>query len=387
MTVAGSSVHLRWDPYLMRRGTEFGSYWQEYLHSSVRKLLYVLGRGFDPRMCMGVRAVLDVGGKGSRDCVLIEFDEGPASPSRKHGRLVVENTKRLADLVKGRGTIIPKPVPMWASDGPRRRRIGSRQAADVFSSIVEFEHYTDVIIDISAMPRGIYFPLIGKVLHILDHFKEVDPKRPRPNLYIVVNEDARLDQRIRDVGVDDAATYIYGFGSLDKEATAAIPKVWIPILGEGQRDQLERINTLIDPAEICPVLPSPSSNPRRGDQLLREYRELLFDQWRVEPKNIAYASEQNPFETYRQIYQVARHYDQALKPLGGCGAAISALSSKLLSIGALLAAYELRHNKMDTGIAHVDAQGYEGDNLESHDKLSLENELFVLALAGDCYEE
>jgi hypothetical protein len=105
-----------------------------------------------------------------------------------------------------------------------------------------------------------------------------------------------------------------------------------------------------------------------------------FDQWGVEPRNIIYASEQNPFETYRQIYQAVCDYNKVLSPLGGCKTVVSAMSSKLLSIGALLAAYELGV-KMSVGIANIEAQGYNMD-----DNVTNEEELFTLWLAGDCYD-
>lgn len=93
-----------------------------------------------------------------------------------------------------------------------------------------------------------------------------------------------------------------------------------------------------------------------------EYRNMLFDQLRVEPRNIIYAAEAT-FEVYRQLMRSILHYQQALNPLGGCKS-LSAMSSKLASIGVLLAAYELgrRDPKVVVGVAHVEAQGYSFDN-------------------------
>ncbi|MCL6447906.1 MAG: hypothetical protein K6U04_07100 [Armatimonadetes bacterium] len=371
----------------MKRGADFNNFWKSYLLSGNRNLLYVLGRGFDPRMCIGFGAILGAGGYGVRNCLVIEFDEGPDSPSRRHISLVEKNLKILKNLIQFRGEILTKSVRMWSGDGPGRRRVGSRNAAAVFWDISDLENYTDIVIDISAMPRGIYFSLIGKILYLLDHAKKNDQARLIPNLHVVVSENVRLDKKIRDVGIDDNASYVHGFGrGLEMEATEGIPKVWIPILGEGQRGQLERIYTLVNPDEICPVFPSPSLNPRRGDELLIEYRELLFDQWRIEPKNIIYASEQNPFEAYRQIHRTVCHYNRSLGPLGGCKSVISAVSSKLLSIGALLAVYELKETGMSVGLAHVEAQGYEIDEIENVGCINDQVELFTLWLAGDCYE-
>jgi hypothetical protein len=114
-----------------------------------------------------------------------------------------------------------------------------------------------------------------------------------------------------------------------------------------------------------------------------EYRELLFDQWRVEARNIIYASEQNPFEAYREVHRTVRHYNQALEPLGRCKAAVSAVSSKLLSLGALLVTYELKESGMSVSLAHVETQGYEISAQEKEEGI---DDLFTLWIAGDCYE-
>lgn len=369
---------LRWSNYFLRHGEEFYVFWKEYLQGNERNILFILGQGFDPRMCFGFEALLEAGGSGRRDCVVIEFDEGPNSPSIKHSNLLEENKVKLDQLIKDRGTKIIKKVRMWSDDG---RRVGSSNAANVFIGLSDFFNYTDIIIDISALPRGIYFSLIGKILYLLD--SNNGKGASVPNFYVIVSENAELDRRIKDEGIDDVAYYVHGFaGDLETEATPNVPKVWIPILGEEQGVQLERIYNLVIPDEICPVFPSPSVDPRRGDNLLIGYREYLFDQLLVEPRNIIYAAEQNPFDVYRQIHRTVQHYNEALKPLGGCKVAISALSSKLLSIGALLSAYELKNAGLSVGIANIEAQGYQ---LEGETEF-IKTELFTLWLAGDCYD-
>ena len=140
----------------------------------------------------------------------------------------------------------------------------------------------------------------------------------------------------------------------------------------------------VKPDEICPVIPSPSRDPRRCDNLLMEYRELLFDRLRVEPHNFIYTCEHNPFETYRQIYRTIRRYEDALKPLHGCKIVISAVSSKLLSIGALLAAYEASKAGYMIGVSHIETHGY---SMNTPDGNNQSKDLFSLWLAGECYDE
>lgn len=370
---------LRWDPYFMKQGDEYYQFWKDHLDTKERNILLILGRGFDPRMCASLEIIFGLQKRGICDCMLIEFDEGPVSPSLRHAGLVKRNLEKLRNILKSE-TIYRKEIKMWSDDGFTKRRISSRSISEAFNNVEEINKYSDIIIDISAMPRCIYFALVGKMLYLIDNSKK-QGEAHLLNLHIVVSEDVELDKKIAAVGVDESADYIHGFRStLDQESSSQIPKIWIPVLGEGQQEQLERIYNFITPYETCPVLPFPSSNPRRGDDLLIEYRKLLFDVWHIEPQNIIYASEKNPFELYRQIHQTVSHYNQSLLPLGGCKIIVSAESSKLLSVGALLAVYELKE-KYSIGIAHVEAEGYE---IEQDSQYNISP--FTIWLAGECYE-
>lgn len=347
---------LRWQSYVLSRGQELNDFWKNHLSQRERHVLFLIGKGFDPRMCRGFEMLLHAGGVGRRDISLIEFSEGPSSPSHIHRPLVEENLNNLKTLIEGHGSIFPREVKLRSTEG---HRITSRSAGNLFGRLDDFDGYTDVILDISAMPRAVYMPLIAKILYIFDHVPKSSVPRP-PNFHVFVWEDPALDQGIRDEGVEDTAAYLHPYtGGMDREATAGLPKVWIPLLGEGQRVQLQRIHDLVVPDEICPVLPSPSLNPRRGDDLVMEYHDLLFDRLRVEPRNFIFCSEQNPFEVYRQIARAIRGYRESLSPLGGSKFVLSALSSKLLSVGALLVAYDFKTTKVEIGIAHVECHGYQ----------------------------
>jgi len=282
--------------------------------------------------------------------------------------------------MQGRGEILPREVKTKSAEG---HRITSRSAGKLFRTLEDFTGYTDVVLDISAMPRAVYMPLIAKILFLLDHALG-DSGLNCPNFHVLVWEDPVLDQNIRDEGVEDTAVYLHPYsGGMDRQATAGQPKVWIPLLGEGQRAQLQRIHDLVVPDEICPVLPSPSLSPRRGDDLVIEYHDLLFDRLRVEPRNFIYCSEQNPFEVYRQITRAIRAYRESLSPLGGSKFVLSALSSKLLSVGALLVAYDFKAGGVDIGIAHVECHGYHMDDGDTPPRPKQQGEPVGLWLSGE----
>jgi hypothetical protein len=370
---------LRWRDYFLREGEQFDAFWKPFLGEWKRNVLFVVGHGFDSRMCNGIERILGLGGEGSRDVDLITFDEGAESPSTAYFDQRKANGERLKKLLEGRGSIRDRYIRMFSDDN---RRIGARSIVQAFSSPDEFHAYSDVVVDISALPRSLYMPLLAKLLALFD----LEPKDCNScNLHVILSHSLAADDSIVEEGLEESASYLHGFAAatLESESTSSQPKIWIPVLGKRQQAQLERINQFVIPNEICPLLPSPALDPREGDSIVIEYRELLFDQLRVEPRNIIYASESNPFEVYRQLMRSILHYHRALKPLGGCKVALSAMSSKLASIGVLLAAYELgqRNPKVIVGVAHVESQGYRVDAIGS----TISPTMFTMWLSGECY--
>ncbi|MGP8057020.1 MAG: hypothetical protein ACLP9K_05430 [Nitrososphaerales archaeon] len=369
----------RWENYFLANGPEFGRFWETYLQNEERNLICILGLGFDPRASRGYSRILEAKGRGKRDLLEIELEGKVGLSSSAQVNLIEANRKTLTRLVPSGSRQTVNKLLMW-SEG---RRVGGRRAASLIGSLADLSEYSDVVVDISALPRGIFFPLIGKILYLIDDWSEKNMGEGRPNLHVIVSENAFLDGKITEQEVDRDASYVHGFtGGLDSEATNS-PRVWIPILGERQGVQLETIHTLVRPAETCPILPTPAVEARRADDLIIEYRELLFDRLLVEAKNLIYASEQNPFEVYHQILKTVSHYKASLRPLGDCQVAISALSSKLLSIGAMLAAYEMKDQGV--GLAQVESQGYNLEEVDFEEE-SRRSELFTMWLAGEPYE-
>lgn len=370
----------RWRDYFLREGSGFDAFWRQFLGERKRNLLFILGHGFDGRMCDGIEKILSMGGVGARDVALLVFHEGPASHSNSYAEQRKANGERLEKLIQGRGTIGRRIVAMYSAEG---RKVGARKVVEQFPSAAEFSSYTDIVVDISALPRGLYMPLLAKLLALFDGEEKTGERR---NLHVIVSHSPATDSAIVEEGLEDSAGYLFGFAAaaLESDSTSSQPRIWIPVLGRRQKPQLEMINSWVSPDEICPLLPSPSQDPREGDALVIEYRDVLFDRLRVEPRNIIYAAESNPFEVYRQLMRSILHYQQALNPLGGCKVALSAMSSKLASIGVVLAAYELgrRNPRMIVGVAHVETQGY---RIEEAAGIAPTPTLFTMWLSGECY--
>jgi hypothetical protein len=370
----------RWWTYVLESGIGVQRLLSYHVGQKNRDVCFILGAGFDPRMNLGLRALVEAGGDGRRQLMVLRFDEGASSPSHAYVEWSKENLEELSRLsVEGKFTSQEKELQMFAADG---RRIGSRSAANLFRTVMDLEGFTDIILDVSSLPQSIFCPLVAKLLYL----QKKCEGRP-PNLFVLAADNTELDVSIVNEGVDEDADYIHLFRSGRERISAARePTVWVPVLGEHKEVQLERLHELVAPNEICPLLPSPSQNPRRGDQLLIEYRELLFSRLRVEPLNILYAAEQNPFEVYRQVRQTILHYQRALNPLGGCHPVVSSVSTKLLSLGTLLAAYELKVSGTHVGIAHIESHGYRVENETLAWQQGRTSTLFAMWLAGDCYE-
>lgn len=374
---------LRWDPYVLLRNSEVASFTTDHFAKDAgRKLLYIMGVGFDYRMNTGIRSLKTSCPDLDIECLLIQYDEGKSSSSKKYKLLVDANLTSLQTIVPLEKTQV-RNIDLWTASGKKKQRVGDKNVADVFNDATIFEAYTDVIVDISALPRGIYFSLIGKVQAILDEYyadKDI-------NFFVSISENAQLDSHIKEFEPDSELSYVFGFRGGSELTSDEKEIIWLPILGEGSRKQILAAHEKIDPDEICPVLPFPSRNPRRSDALLTEYHQLLFDELAVEDQNIIYVPEQNPFEVYRTLSVTVQDYNDTLAILNGCDIVISTFSSKLLSIGALLCAYEFKVlNNIKVGILNVDSSGYEIDDEPAAKKMSEKSELFLIWLAGEPYK-
>lgn len=369
---------MRWADYVLKRGEEVGPFWADLLRGQSRNVLFILGRGFDPRMCLGLESVMGAGGDGRRDCLLVHFENGQRV-SRRETDLIEQNLRKLESLLGSTRTMAAARIEMRED---RIRSVASPNTRRVFLEQVDVGSYDDIVVDVSAMPRVIGLTGIAVLLKRLDDLAEQTGRVV--GLHVMVAENPTLDQKIGK-DTEREMTEIVGFSSRPGEqSTAAIPLIWLPILGEGRKPHIQRLHEKLNPNEICPVLPSPSRNPRRGDDIVLEYRELLFESRAVEPTNIVYAAEQHPFEAYRQIYRTIERYNTVLEPIGGVRSVVSPLSSKLLSLGALLACYELKEERQfRVGISWVESRNYRMPD-EEIDVSDVEP--FSLWMAGECYQ-
>lgn len=367
---------MRWRDYVMIRGNSFDSFWAQHAAGNARRLLVIVGRGFDPRAPLALNRIAAAAPACPIDVVALEFKDELATDSTAQRQAAVANELAFRAAIAGRGTFTSKVIKFR---NEKRDSVAARSAANLYANDAMIAGYTDVVVDVSAMPRVVYFPLLSRLIYFHDDLRTRGAAAP--NIHVAVSEDPGLDMRIREHGIDEEASYLHPFeGPFNREAMGGQPTVWVPVLGEGRTHQFERMFVLVKPTEVCPVLPSPARNPRRSDNIVMEYQKLLFDEVGIDPRNIIYGSELNPFDVYRQVLRTVLHYHSVLGLVGGCRVALSAMCSKVMSLGILLVAYELKPSDVQVGIAHIECQGYDVPA-----DLSIEVEPVGLWLAGECY--
>lgn len=346
---------MRWDPYVLAREHEFDDFWRGQLALPGKRVLVIMGRGFDVRTLAALQRLIAAG--AVPDVWLLAFDNGLEDSPGRAAR-TAQNEAKLRQLVPSQ-QIVFVPISIAGTGGATESSRNTMRAIQSAGLPSDYDH---VVVDISAMPRIVALTTVAKLLHDYDELEATGGRKV--NLHVTTAESISADLGAARGTLRETVTYVQGFsGRLDSQETETWPRVWFPILGEGQKERLELIRQAIRPDEICPVIPFPSRRPRRGDEIVAEHREVLFDNFQVEPANILIACEYNPFEAYRQLFQAIERYRMALRGLGGCKAFVSPISSKLLSIGALLACYDHRANRtperlLDVGIHYVETAMY-----------------------------
>jgi hypothetical protein len=321
----------------MKSDVQFETFWKSYQENGKPDILFIMGMGFDPRTNLGIESIYSVRARERRDTLLLRYYRTAEEKDIPPIQPVQEHIDRLNDFLHEAGHAAPqiKDVVLRSEDD---KSIASINATYIIPDFSIFEKYTDIIIDISAMPRGIFIPLINKCLDLVDQYNSINAVKK--NLHVIVTENAKLDSYIEDRGTDETATYVHGFRIKEIGKTDEQKEVWIPILGENQTSQFDKIKLELNPVETCPILPFPCDDLRRGDKLIIEYQERLLNDNNVELKNIVYADESNPFQVYRLLNKTIHRYNDSFKLLAGSKIIVSALSNKLLTVGAFMAAYE-----------------------------------------------
>lgn len=228
--------------------------------------------------------------------------------------------------------------------------VAGRRAARVCASSFA-SGYTDVFVDASSMSRGVCFPIVKQAYEV--------SKRPGGgNAHILMAGRTKGTIRARPMS-SDTPQYVHGFQSdMDTDDVRDAIKLWIPQLSEGAVASLSRIHSAVEPHESCPILPFPSSDPRRGDMLMREFQLPILNEWDVNLLDVIYAHEADPTDVCETITRIhtSRADAFSLSTDRPARTILSPAGSRIGSVGMLLAALRL-----ELPIMYEESIGYTSD--------------------------
>src|SRR6266545_202085 len=256
-----------WQQYVFRRGNDAQAMWEELYTNRPVRLVYIAGQGFDTRVCHVLSKFAETIQPEKHhiehaELLLISFTGYELSEELR--QQTVDNAARLRATFAAFGNTTEIPIGV-GTESEEGMNVSAALRAGVATVLAQTTKCTDIILDISSLPRVAYLALMTGIL------SKLVPDKDEQGLYaegrnfqVIVAEDAALDSKIISVDLSNDIVHIPGFSSgLHAESFQRWPMVWFPVLGEGRRAQLEKIRTIIeDDAEICPVVPHPSKDPR-----------------------------------------------------------------------------------------------------------------------------
>lgn len=366
-------VNNKWDYALHITPGKIESFWVNRLKEE-RGILLITGLGWDPRMTAFTGALKDYGGLGVRDIHIIDYKPFPSFKS-PHQSFININTKIVNSLTKDWGE---KTIVNITTRSKESLYIGDKEI-EKYSMGIDLSKYSEILVDLSALPKSLYFTLLYVLIKKSEKFYN-----NKKNIYAIVCQNPKLDSQIIE-SVDDTR-FLKGFrGETGRTSKENIPKIWVPILAKNHPACLRKIREVADPRDTYPILPFPSRNPREDDDLLIEYSKIFSDEWSLNILNFIYAAEDDPLDVYQSILKLFSKQKETLAPLGGCTFIISALSSKLSSLGAFMAAFEKNMAIAHAIGRHNPPQEMNATFWDDNQMTDFKNNLHTIWLAGEPY--
>jgi hypothetical protein len=280
--VTATPPSLFWDnPMMATDGAPNGSAAvDEVLQTASRsndRTLFVLSAGFDPRSTSGLTRFIDATGSAPH---VLAIDPQPSSEAAA-GDLT---DRRMANET-AISALAQRSDRRWQYPDVFDEASAGRQLARDLTAPEFMKDIDAVVFDLSAFPTTLAFPMLNALL------RRTGSAGFPSELLVLVTENPQLDGDITEDGLG-AAHQLPGFAQRSKRARSTAVRVWAPVLGRGAGPAMKKIADLLDPQEVCPVLPFPARDPRLADQLLLEHRDLIIDRFEVQPTSFIYAAEQ-----------------------------------------------------------------------------------------------
>ena len=173
-----------WDSYIMYARTDnLTEFWSSYYTSDKKKVLFIMGKGFDPRMNNNIELLIQTVKNIDMECLLVDF---PYTVTPIYNDLIEQNKDKLMTLSTQYGFKVKREV---RADFSEQWESGIKNICTMLTEI-DFRNITDVIVDISSLPRSIYFNIL-RTLYSKFHSNEV-------NLFTIVSENVAMDNAIEE---------------------------------------------------------------------------------------------------------------------------------------------------------------------------------------------
>lgn len=352
-----------WDNCIANFNEAVGEFVSDYFSDPDRRVLLVAAAGFDPRSRRVAEMLSET--LGDRLSALFIREDRPGASDALLKR-ADDNEHALRSLISDCAV---HRAEVFADDGAP---VGGSRIVSILEQHSIGSEITDVILDLSALSIGIGFPAARL---LLEDCEAVGDRA----FHLMIVSNPELDDRISSVPSSRAGA-VKGFSPPAGQEGEDVAQVWVPQLARGRTSALTQIGAAIGRwYKICPLLPFPSRDPRRADDLLAEYRTALVDEWEVDPRDVVYASESNPLDCYRTLSTLKTRLDRTMTGTYDPRIVLSPVGSKVLAAGALMAAIE---HDMAVHYLETESYGFEGSGEAAADLPDL---TVHLILSGPLY--
>ncbi len=156
-------------------------------------------------------------------CCLIRLTNPFDPPDRPRSQAAAQNETTIRQLFPGAAFEIPDIEVL----NDNRRLSSPALVCSLVSDSGWVNGFTDIIVDITALPTSVIFPLLGTLATLSD-----DMAMEPFNLHCIVCENPEVDQQMLSEG-GDYAEYINPFRGKAGLAGESDPvTTWVPVLGE-----------------------------------------------------------------------------------------------------------------------------------------------------------
>ena len=327
--------------------TECQSFFNAYFTNPDRNVLFVGTLGFNSA-CLHFPELIS-SCQNFSPTHFVFLDEVRPEVSNILGDIAASNKVRLSELLCGQKVDFDELIVV-ADD---TANVAGRNAALIFKNKLA-PQYTDVIVDATTMSRGVCFPIVK---YAFEHAI----KTGSVQVHVVISEEQELPYAVESMS-KDSAEYMHGFQSdMDTDEVANAIKLWLPQLSESNLASLKVIFNKLLAEEVAPILPFPARNPRRGDNLLRQFHEPVLNEWDTNLLDIIYAHESDPTDVFETIKRIEKGRSEALLPYTH-RIILSPTGRKIGSLGMLFAAIDL-----GLPVMYTETMGYRCDLLSIPD--------------------